>query len=637
MQLRPRGRPVGPGLVLGLGVAAAGPAAAEEAEAPPLSCRALVAPQLDLGALQRGLARGDDPNGTCPVTKMVRRQLSFVEVLMGAIIPPIGLMMVLDDRRSPRTRQVPLIALAVGQRSGPAVAALLAAGADPLKHDPYGTLPLRAGVMADLEGSGARWTDQLLGSRRLPPLAFCKDTALLDGLWDHPDLRSRLELAGLAEGGRDCDGRTWLHRAAADRDGARVAALLDAAVVPVDARDEQDRTAAFLAARAGAWDVVDQLLAAGARPQGAGGRQGSLLHEAVRAGKADRIPGLLAAGQPVDARAESGRTPLQLAVGRGAGEIVALLLAAGADPRADGKDGARILASAVRAGDPDTVAALLGAGLSPDATTGFGQDMFDLAYDKEALGVARALAAAGGRPGRRLGAVGRADRSPALARALREGKADWVALLLPLAGADERQDALIELMIGNHLGPAAQLLDAGTDGGPALVWMATWGHEDRADWLLQRGARYPEDALDIMVPEAPYSRVREALDQGASPLGSASPWRDSPVHLAVVDRHAPLVALLVGAGAPLPVNLWDDALFEQEESWALALVSAGLPVDRDTLRLAVRRDRPAVLAAMLPVAGLSRPQLRRLRVRAWWTGASPAVQETLAAALATGP
>jgi hypothetical protein len=77
------------------------------------ACAPLFAEPLDVASLQRALDAGADANGTCPVTRMVRRRLSFLEVMIGAIIPPVGMMMVLSDRRTPSTRQVPLLELAL--------------------------------------------------------------------------------------------------------------------------------------------------------------------------------------------------------------------------------------------------------------------------------------------------------------------------------------------------------------------------------------------------------------------------------------------------------------------------------------------------------------------------------------------
>lgn len=604
--------------------------AAAPDDGPPPTCAPLFARPLDVGALQRALDAGADANGTCPVTRMVPRRLSFLEVMIGAIIPPVGMMMVLSDRRTPSTRQVPLLELALGQRSDAAVRALVAAGADPLRPSPSGHLPIRAAVAADLEGDEARWTHLLLAGSVLPPGALCGDTALLDQLWDHPTVRHRLERAGLRELGRDCDGGTWLHRAAARGDQERVAALLGAAVVGPDQRDDRGRTAVYLAARRDHWDVVDQLLAGGASLRGAGGEQGSLMHEVVRARDERRLDVLLDAGLPVSLQDESGRTPLQLAA-EGFAPGVDRLIAAGARPAEDGQDGGRMLLEAVRGDHAEIVRALVGAGARPQHATEWGRDLFDVAYQADSIASARILVDAGARPERDPSNVHQREHRPLLYRALVDEREEWVALLLPGASVDELEDAVLDAIIEERHELAQRLLDGGAPGSRALVFAAVTGRRDRVDWLRERGVRFPVDALDQLVPDASAELVALALADGASPHGAGLRWLDPPVYTAAWKRQADVVGLLVAAGAPVPVNLWADAVYSGDGEWVAALVEAGVPASVEVVRDAVVAGRPDVLAPLLQAVPLTRRERRRLRIRAWWSQASPELKALLEA------
>lgn len=580
------------------------------------ACPALVAETVDLDALRSALAAGATPDDTCPVSHQVRRRLSFMEVLLGAIIPPLGVLLVLDPGKETRVRHVPLLTLAVGQKSHQAVDLLLQAGADPLRIDAQGATPLRAAIHADLGTEEARWTHMLLGQRRLPVDSLCKDTRLLDGLLDNPTLRSRLESAGLAEGGRDCSGQTWLHRAAADGDSERVRGLLESGVVPIHAADERGRHPVYLAARRGRWTVVEVLLEAGAPVVGAGGSQGSLLHEAAESGSVDWVERLLTAGHPVDATGESGRTPLSEAVEGGRVEVAQVLLAAGADPQAGG---GALMPVAVRSGRVEMVRLLLSAGVSPEARNGWGEDMLDVAYGRDDIAIGRVLMEAGARPRSRHPAHSSRERT-ALERALLDGKAEWVALLLPYAGPEERRDALFTMMVTESLDAAEVLLDAGADGSYALAWMAAFHHPERVAFLRERGVTYGPHALDIMVPDAPVEAVRAAIADGAHVQGSGSQWRDLPIEKALVGRNADLVGVLVEAGAVVPEALWLRALSDRDESWLPSLVGAGVPVPYVALERAVSRGATEQVRLLLPACVLDRRQVRKLRRVAWWSG-----------------
>ena len=131
------------------------------------------------------------------------------------------------------------------------------------------------------------------------------------------------------------DGMTALHWAASNRDPGLAGVLLAAgADVGVGTRIGH-YTPLHVAAQAGAGEVVEILLGAGADPKlaitaGGGARP---LHLASASGDARAVSALVAAGADVDATEESwGQTPLIFAASKGRTAVVRTLLEAGADP-----------------------------------------------------------------------------------------------------------------------------------------------------------------------------------------------------------------------------------------------------------------------------------------------------------------
>lgn len=113
------------------------------------------------------------------------------------------------------------------------------------------------------------------------------------------------------------------------RDARSMKALLAFGLEPNHANGEGTTTLMNAAAR-GDPEVVQLLLAAGAKiaPQDRWGM--TALHHAARGGNAETVAALIAAGADVDARDRSGEAPLDQARANGADEVVSLLLAKGA-------------------------------------------------------------------------------------------------------------------------------------------------------------------------------------------------------------------------------------------------------------------------------------------------------------------
>jgi len=149
-----------------------------------------------------------------------------------------------------------------------------------------------------------------------------------------------------------------------------VAALLAHGADPNarNARGEPAITANGQRFTAGMQAIVMQLIAAGARLDGADLRGHTVLHHAAAAGATGMLRRLLAAGAPVDAQAaRDGATALMLASANGKQQAARALLAAGASVAIRDHAGQSALHHAARAGQPRLVDLLLDRGADLEA------------------------------------------------------------------------------------------------------------------------------------------------------------------------------------------------------------------------------------------------------------------------------
>jgi ankyrin repeat protein/beta-lactamase regulating signal transducer with metallopeptidase domain len=277
------------------------------------------------------------------------------------------------------------------------------------------------------------------------------------------------------------------------------------------------------AQEAGAWQVVQALLEAGANPATKDERGRSPLHVAAGAGDVRTVGLLLDGGADPDCLADSGATPLVAASQAGAWDVVQVLLGAGADPRACERFGSSPLYIAVKAGDLAAASALLEAGAEADSS---GQD-----------------AATG-------------EGGTALHAAVSLGRLDIVQLLLdggadPLMAAGRGQTVLHAAARGKRADVAAALLDAGvpldlvdSQGYSALHHAVATGAMEVAELLRERGARH--DAFTATAMRDPVA-LRNLLAGEPRRAAVQTLTRATALHLAAATGNVEAARLLADA------------------------------------------------------------------------------------------
>ena len=221
-----------------------------------------------------------------------------------------------------------------------------------------------------------------------------------------------------------------LVEAMAERDTARVRALLAADGADANAARADGATALLWAAH---WD------------------------------DAEAVELLLAAGADVNAADDHGVTPLARASENGSAAMVERLLAAGADPNAAQSNGLTPLMTAARTGNLRAVEALLNRGADVDATTGATHETALMwAVAERRLDVVRALVGRG------------ADVHPQPRQAF--------SPLIAAARNGDIETAKVLLAAG------ARVDDRGVDGAHPLAYAVIVGQSAFAHFLLERGA-----------------------------------------------------------------------------------------------------------------------------------------------------
>ena len=149
-----------------------------------------------------------------------------------------------------------------------------------------------------------------------------------------------------------------MSRALANDDAGMIADLAFSWPCPVNAQDNDARTALHWAAGAGRVDIVKRLLSKGADANAKDRWEVPPLHWAAMYGHKETAELLLARGAHVNAKTVGGGTPLHVATYYGHKEIVELLLSKGADIDVKDNSGVTALWIAVQYGR-DAVAEVL--------------------------------------------------------------------------------------------------------------------------------------------------------------------------------------------------------------------------------------------------------------------------------------
>ena len=296
--------------------------------------------------------------------------------------------------------------------------------------------------------------------------------------------------------------------AMADRDAARVRALLDEGLDPDTARAD-GATALLWAAH---WD------------------------------DGEAVELLLGAGADANAADDHGVTPLARACENASRALVDRLLAAGADPSLAQTNGLTPLMTAARTGSLEVVEALLVHGAEVDAATAATRETALMwAVAEGHRDIVRALIASG------------ADVRPNPRQAF--------SPLIAAAGNGDIETAELLLAAG------AGVDDTGWDGAHPLAYAVIFGQGAFAHFLLEQGAN-PNGAVDgvtaLHAAAGPVDTWLKAWNRqhGGPPRPRAGSSRAPSSRLALGDR-LPLVDALLASGADPNVRMTASGVTEQ--------------------------------------------------------------------------
>ncbi len=398
--------------------------------------------------------------------------------------------------------------------------------------------------------------------------------------------------------GRDCAGRSYLHRAASNGQTARVASLLQQEGTRLDLRDNLQRTPVFAAAKEGHWDIVWTLLSAGAPADPVGGESDGLLRLAVLQGEHAVPERLLAEGVPVDEPDPAGQNALSEAARAGDQAAVAMLLARGA--RLGERAVEKLVTDLVVAGDIGTLTLLCERGLSLKRRAIGGESLVDLAWERRDLRMATLLV----EHDAPLQGAGSGGPSAAFQ--------EWLPLLLDHATTGQLDGALERIMPSGDRAAAELLLEHGATGRWALVATALDGDLEGNAWLRERGVRHHAEALDELVPDASVELIAQALADGAK-VGGLALRKETPMDRAIKRRSEDLVQLLADHGAAVPDQAVEAATSSRDLAWLGVLIDAGGEPDPVDLKDVVRADDAELLALLLSAGPLPVDAVQSLR------------------------
>ena len=300
-----------------------------------------------------------------------------------------------------------------------------------------------------------------------------------------------------------------LHAAATGGDDHRVRELL-AAGTTVDAPDDENRSALYLAAKFGHADVATLLLDNGANINRPGPNGFTALHVAAQDKRLEVMKLLLARGANVDARNDLSQTPLWQAswqTWHGDATATALLLDHGADPTIPDNIGNTPLKQATSAGNLPVIETLLSKGVDAGAANVAGYTPLHTAAERGNTGAAMLLLAHGA-----VLDVRANDGLTPLHSAAYRGSVELARFLIE-RGADVNARAV--------------------DWYTPVFLAAQEGHTEVVAALAELGANLGLRAngwspLDVAIARG-RTQVEALLRRhGARPAGEGGPWYDVP-------------------------------------------------------------------------------------------------------------
>jgi len=331
--------------------------------------------------------------------------------------------------------------------------------------------------------------------------------------------------------------------------------------VDVNARDDANRTALFIAARRGHTDLVRLLLDRGADPDARNDSRMTALATASEQGHTEVVKLLLGSGAGVNPRDREGYTPLALASREGRLDAAKLLLARGGDIKARTETGKTPLMLAASAGHLPVIKHLVenGAAIN-DRDIERATAIIDAALNGHVQVVEFLVQKGAETPAR-----GARPLDTKLVRAVVAGDVNQVRTVLNM-GADanartESGDAVPALASGlgntkiakalSEKGARADLKSRG--GRTALLVAAAVGNVDMAKVLLSEGSRVDEvdeDGNTALLLASCYGRrdMVKALIAAESVLDQRNNRGNTPLHAASENGHTAVVRLLLSSG-----------------------------------------------------------------------------------------
>jgi ankyrin repeat protein len=399
---------------------------------------------------------------------------------------------------------------------------------------------------------------------------------------DTPQKRAMRELAKL---GIEPSG-TALLDSVARQDTKRIGWLLDVGVY-TEQRDPAGKTPLRVAIENRDIPSISKLLEAKVNVNAATDDRVSVLGVAVERGETAIVEQLLAAGARTDGLMSDGDKILPWAIRHGRLHFVRAMMKSGADPHLKDTAGNPLLHVAMECGRRDLTGSLIELGADPGATNGAGESTIEVAIRQGWLDEVPKLAAAGADPNR----IG-VDGKTLLDRAMESGNRELASLFLRIGANPNHRDP--SSLTGTTLERAFSAKD--------LSFFTLF---------LEHGCKPPEGNWNTWLWKAYDMRniqaARLLLSHGASALG---PNHNSLflAELAALQRTGDFLKLFLDYGSPAGTALYHAAENGDHEILSL-LLSSGQPVNvtrvptYDTPLGIALRNRHDRVAALLVESG----------------------------------